>query len=463
MLHELIILTHDDSERRLRVSGLLHTIHVHSDISQTEPELFRGTAKLIDKTLSKPTLHIKRLTIHTGVVIQPYAIRIFSNFTHSLVTLELQFVNSTVDDLFRSLPADVCCHKLENFTLIYGTGCHQKRPCFHPVIILPMWDAFTDDEVDGSLLESVFDRLHTLLPSTLRSLAFHRLPHRYKGTYRFEQLFFCRGDYPQIKALYFTGLYLCKESDLYHFLVKHSSSLENLTIEGVGMYQTDGCLSQNSLRSPMAENLRELYLTWQLQRLDVYAGDESAKTSGFFVLVDLARTECKVEELNMHVYSVDLMLLRAALLLLHNTSLTLCSNECNPHVAEVSDNPSLWRARTPQIREYRLGHRYKASIRTGARLRDTLESELLTDVKNLDYAFLATSSQEQQLLRISVTKALKDSILEIPDQVSYLDVSAENHQEATVRLVEECLEPSDSDSPSVWQDRERRRNFWKMD
>ncbi|KAH8801933.1 hypothetical protein DL96DRAFT_1634615 [Flagelloscypha sp. PMI_526] len=471
-------------ERRLRISGLLHTLHVHSDISEAEPELFKGTVKLIEKTLSKPTLDIRHLTIHLTLSIQPYATWITSRFAHSLVNLELQFVNSSVADFLDALPADICFNKLESFSFIYGTGNYHSPPLFHSTTVLPMWSGSRNQALTTPILERVFNRLGTLLPATLTSLTIHRLADRGSMLYHIDPSFLLPGAYPFLKNLHLSGISFEWEPSLRRFLIERIGTLETLTIEGTDRKYT-ATISNVFLQFSPAENLTELYLTWEayqsltdkagakafiqflprLRRLDidVHLSDRILDPDREFVLlVNIGRSGSKLEELNIHVDCLDLRLLGAALLLLRRTRLTLFVPTCSPRVVELSGNPAMWKTSLYNPHVYRIHNLGRARMRVGPLVRHAMEVELQKNVRDVAHAFSATTLEEKSELKLSVAKALEDVDGLFSDSLSRLEGPAENSQDIIVKLVEDCLEILDSESARVWLERHQMRNSWDL-
>ncbi|KAH8798697.1 hypothetical protein DL96DRAFT_1638385, partial [Flagelloscypha sp. PMI_526] len=464
-------------ENRFRISGLLHTIHLYSDISHEEPELFRVTAKLLDKTLSKPSLDVKHVTIHCVAGVQPYTIRILSSFAHSLVSLELQFVDLLVCDLFRSLPADLCCPKLESFTLIYGTGSgrYQGPPLFHSVTMISVGNKTKVQDVYTSELEGVFDRLRTLLPTTLTSLALHRLADR-DFYHEIDPLFLFPGAYPDLKTLFLSGITLKREPSLQRFLDERVHSLEKLSVEGISLPYNTTTFSQIFLRLLRSANLTDLYMSWEvfssfasllkpniliqrcprLRRLDInfqFSSIYTYRETEFSLLVEIAKTGCRLEELNIYGGRLDMNLLMMALFTLHKTRMSLYGPSFDPKISEVSVNPGLWTQSFRELGVYRFCNLDQARTRVGPSAAHGVKKLLLQNI--LDYRFQTNEVKEK--LDAVVTQAFGIAENDPPNITNPADM----YDGLVVHLAEECLEQPDWVSVRVWMERCQAREAWE--
>ncbi|KAH8813535.1 hypothetical protein DL96DRAFT_1626275, partial [Flagelloscypha sp. PMI_526] len=416
---------------RLQIKGLLHTLHIHSDIGSRAnqaqrraqihvPRTLRG---LIHKTLSKSDLNIQKLTIHFDTIVLPYVILAWTNTAHSLVHLELQFSANSPSNPLLSLKSEPHFPNLKTFVL--SNGSWNYPPSFRSMTIMnlgePRWHG----------VKEIFDKIKSLLPEGLESLSLHHLCSVNDWAYScwtIPPLFLAPNDFPNLQIFAISNLSLDKNPSLVRFIQARIASLQSLGLERVGgsgpriLEYLSGTvklralsLSLNSVNDVLDTNMLQagqlvspIHWFQHLRRLDItpyweYYRDEDVI---FVLLVELGRASSVLEELNVCTPELGFRHLRAVLLFLSKLSKLTFSGveDCKPDIRNFSSRPEIWRTVDP--RTYAFFNLGQAKQCLGGDIRREMAAELRSDVQSA-YRHVITTAQNWDKLHSSIKKALK--------------------------------------------------------
>ncbi|KAH8814635.1 hypothetical protein DL96DRAFT_1560950 [Flagelloscypha sp. PMI_526] len=404
---------HDILERMcdttLQISGLVHTIHLHSNFEAyaSQKALARSNANnLLDTAvLMNSRLKVFNLTIHCDMWVRFYVGLTWQKFADDIVHLELRFFTSSV---LRAIPQNVYCRNLKSFVLTCGAGPFR-------------WNK-------------------------LRSLSLHSLSDS-DGFWTLDPSFLLPNAFPHLKKLHLSSHSIDCDPVLLPFLLSHvaPSPLQDLVL---------------------SRNLQELFLTYKifcdmfslrrywpgsatgisqscpsLRRLGI--GECIEPNQAFYILLELARGEMQVEQLNLCVSGLNLRLFRAALLLLPRLShLILANVHYEPDFVNLSTRMKLWTMiswRSP--RSFHFTGLSNAATRLGRQVREAMVKELRNDIEFF-YQIKSWPVQKRVIFFSSVKKALNAAKEQVGGNWR-VKVTTNDHEQATIQLVEDCLVNAD--------------------
>ncbi|KAH8828808.1 hypothetical protein DL96DRAFT_1595642 [Flagelloscypha sp. PMI_526] len=459
----------------LPIAGLVHTIHLHSDLKAYEnpkdlPQHSTGRAILLDKDiLLNPDIKLLNLTIHRAQWwVRPYVSLAWRTFANTLVHLELQFFSPSV---LHAIPENVYCVNLKTFVLTYGRSVWPGA--IHPPHILDLEAKMPYSEVNDSLISKMFSALKTILPRELESLGLHSFSYSH-GFWNLDRSFLHPyTTFPHLKGLHISAFSVGDDTAMLPFLRFHVGQLESFRLT------TFTSQTQSLLRDlPISSNLQELFLTYKVF-CDIFSLDlESRKASriiqrctslrrliigeglgpneAFHLIVELARGGSRVEELELNIPYVYLSLFRAAHLLLpHLANLTFSHIRQTAwrDILNSSTRPNFWRTQLCYSTHitYRLIGLGKTASRLCREVRQAMTKALREDIDGFYETCLWTKAEQHELFS-ALKKALNGAKAQAKPDLC-LNVAARNHQWATMQVVESCLVDLDTKMyPSRWTD-----------
>ncbi|KAH8813614.1 hypothetical protein DL96DRAFT_525318 [Flagelloscypha sp. PMI_526] len=444
----------------LQITGLLHTLHVHSNIEFKEsekqerrtPHIPMARHRLIRKLLSRSDLNIKNLTIHFDTVVLPYVTLAWANTACALVHLELQFKTDSLLSVLLSSDSQLHCPNLKAFVLSYGFGI--VRPSFRSIASMHLvrpWYA------SGSTIP-MFRKLKAILPEGLERLELRNLEN-FNSDWILSPFFLGAHDFPHLRALHISNLSLNRNPSLGLFINARSRSLQSLALERVsdighvflrhihvaGELQTLS-VSLNSPQDafaadilPSNRSISLLHRYSHLRRLDITPLDSrySDTNTVFVLLVEIGRRCSRLEELNVYSDTLGFRHLRAVLLFLQNLArLTFSGTKsCDPFMQKYSVHPELWNRL--DSRNYKFSNLGLARQSLGRNVRREMAAELQRDVKSA-YRYLSITPQSWDILHSSIKKALKEGyFMERPEASPDMEG---DHRTLILELIERYMQ-----------------------
>ncbi|KAH8831532.1 hypothetical protein DL96DRAFT_1552829 [Flagelloscypha sp. PMI_526] len=450
-----------------QITGLVHTLHVHSNIDvylsssvmseNKKLSVQKRHQRLIDKLVSSPNLRVHKLTMHYDTIVLPHTRLIWLGVAESLVHLELQFNHSSACDSFISLSGKVHCLKLQRFVLSLGTG--ENEPLYYSPTLMKFGKAWMTPP--PSKFPPIFKVLQDILPPGLSSLGIHSSysygPDHVSRILTSSQALFHPKAFPDLKALYISGVSLARNPSIAQFLLARAPSLRCLSLEGVS--DIPGFLP----RLARIEKLEELYLDrpsyeelfqpasflsgftspifqhyTHLRRLDV-RGTSNYADDVFRLMVEVGRAGCRIEALNLTLKKLLFLHLRVTLLLLPTVTDLSFSNvkSCDSLMCRLSQHPLWMDLDGYKPRVYRFVGLAKAGMRLGPVIRRAMTAEFRKDIDKM-YSDCVSSLAKKDALYSSIKTALKAGEAG-GSMASRHEAPGEDHRKATLDLVEGCL------------------------
>ncbi|KAH8813536.1 hypothetical protein DL96DRAFT_1821316 [Flagelloscypha sp. PMI_526] len=449
----------------LQIKGLLHTLHIHSNIggrvstNKAQRHVPKALWGLIRKILCSPDMSIQSLTIHFDTIILPYVILAWTNTAHSLVHLELQFSASSPHNPWLSLKSMPRFHNLKTFVL--SNGSSNDWPSFRSMAIMDLGHPCLDQR------ELLFLKLNASLPEGLESLGIHLL---YRGNFwtyqRWEipSSFLSPNNFPHLRNFDVSNLPLDKYPSLCHFINARLGSLQSLGLERIRdngsrfLHRLSGTTKLEALSLSLdsagdalnadilqaGQRVSPIHRFQHLRRLNITPFKEDYSEDVVFVLlVELGRGSNVLQELNVCTPSLGFRHLRAALLFPPGLAqLTFAGTwYCEPDMRKVSAHPEIWSSL--DCRTYTLFHLGHAKRCLGGDVRQELAAELRSDVQSA-YKHLISTAQGWDKLHSYMKKALNGEHFMEDRATNTIGIVRSDmqvdHRMLVMQLVESCLQ-----------------------